>query len=85
VGRPIGFDRAGVFGREPLDEGEVAPPEPALAAVIGELRRERAMARSVFGDDSKPLVSLSSRCTMPGRFSPRCRKGSRRSAPNQRR
>ena len=57
-------------GRAP-DEGQIAAFErSAAAAVAGELRRQRAVRAIFFATTIRPVVSLSSRCTMPGRRSP---------------
>ena len=57
--------------RHAPDEGEIAAPHRAGAAVVGELRGQRLMcARSFLATTISPVVSLSSRCTMPGRLTP---------------
>ena len=70
VDRPV--DRAARPVRRTPDESQVAALErAAVAAMAGELRRQAPCARwSFFATTINPVVSLSSRCTMPGRRSP---------------
>ena len=64
------IDGAVRAGRRAPYQRQIAALELAGPAMVGELLGKRAWARSVLATTSSPLVSLSRRCTMPGRATP---------------